>query len=133
MSNSNTGISVPPGQYPPFAVVTDTDHTAWVIISTALGLAYTLLFGAIRIFSRYTTTRNFGLDDFLLAAATVSFKRCKCLTTSEYDVQGFTIIQSSLVLVACSDGLGKSIELVSSENEVRIAKVNRNTRSPLHS
>jgi hypothetical protein len=65
-------FDVPPGQYPPFATVTDKDHAAWIIIATSLGLAWTLLFGAIRVFIRYTISPGLGIDDACLAVATVS-------------------------------------------------------------
>lgn len=63
--------SVPPGQFAPFATVTATDHSAWILISTALGLSMSLLFAAIRIFIRSATKHGFGKDDYALAAATV--------------------------------------------------------------
>lgn len=38
-------------------------------------------------------------------------------------MQLFAVIQSSVVLGACSKGLGKSIELVPPENQTEIQKV----------
>lgn len=72
MSDSSSGILVPPGQYPPFAVVTQTDHTAWIIITAALGLCWVLLFTGIRIFIRPSIGRSLELDEYAIAAATVS-------------------------------------------------------------
>lgn len=63
---------IPDGYSPPFAIVSDTDHTAWIIIATALGLALVLQFGAIRVVVRGSICPGIGLDDFFLAAATVS-------------------------------------------------------------
>ncbi len=71
MSISGSFI-VPPGQSPPFTVVTDTDHEAWIVVATAFGLCCSLLFGGIRIFVRLTIARGVGLDDALLGVATVS-------------------------------------------------------------
>lgn len=66
------GIVIPPGYSPPFAVVTENDHTAWIVIATSLGLACALLFGGIRILLRSTICPGVGLDDCIIGAATVS-------------------------------------------------------------
>ena len=71
MSTTASLLPVPSGQYPPFAVVTETDHTAWIIIATALCLSFILLFSAIKIFIRFTATPALGLDESFLAASTV--------------------------------------------------------------
>lgn len=65
-------FSVPPGYYPPFAVVTDDDHTGWIIIATALGLAMVLLSTLIRIVIRSLFGQRYGIDDLILGIATVS-------------------------------------------------------------
>ena len=70
---TEAGITIPPGQSAPFATVTSTDHSAWIIISTALGLSMSLLFAAIRVFIRSATKHGYGKDDYLLAAATVRY------------------------------------------------------------
>jgi hypothetical protein len=67
------GVAIPPGQSAPFATVTLTDHSAWIIISTALGLSMSLLFAAIRVFIRSATKHGYGKDDYVLAAATVCY------------------------------------------------------------
>ena len=64
----------PSAQLPPLTVVTNTNHTAWIAIATAIGVPIILIFGAIRYFVRRTA--GAGLDDSLLALATVG-------TTSE--------------------------------------------------
>ena len=66
------GPAVPPGYHPPLAVATDNDHSAWIIISASLGIVYSVVFGAIRTFLRYTSG-GFGADDAILAVSTVSF------------------------------------------------------------
>ncbi|KAK4549173.1 hypothetical protein LTR36_007631 [Oleoguttula mirabilis] len=88
-------LPLPSGQYPPFASVTDTDHRAWIFTATALGLSMTLLSSAVRISIRLTISSGWGLDDATLAISTI-----------------LSFVQSSLVLAACADGLGKSIELI---------------------
>lgn len=64
---------VPPGQHPPLAIVTDTDHTAWIIIATTLGLAVSVIFGAIRVYVKCSASskKSWGYDDIALATATV--------------------------------------------------------------
>jgi len=94
--STNYGPVVPEGQYPPFAVVTPDDRSAWIIIAAAVGLVCSLFFGALRFFVRRTIDGEFGLDDFIIGAATV-----------------LAAIQSSIILGACSRGLGKSIDLLS--------------------
>ncbi|KAH8809153.1 hypothetical protein F5884DRAFT_845384 [Xylogone sp. PMI_703] len=68
---------LPPDNYPPFAVVTATDHTAWILVTTSLGLSFAVL----------------------------------------------AIIQSSIVLGACANGLGKSVELVSAANQDKVQQM----------
>jgi len=63
---------VPPGQHPPYSVVTPTDHGAWIIISASLWLSITLLFAGIRIFIRSSTNPGYGKDDYSIACASVS-------------------------------------------------------------
>lgn len=94
--SSNSGLSVPEGQYPPFTTVTPNDHTAWILIPTAVGLTWFLFFGCLRVLVRLTFSYGFGLDDYTLHAATV-----------------LATIQSSIILGACSKGLGKAVDLVS--------------------
>ncbi|EXJ56542.1 hypothetical protein A1O7_06886 [Cladophialophora yegresii CBS 114405] len=104
-ATTGSGLVLPPGYSPPFYEVTDTDHTAWIIIATALCLCWLLLFAAIRVFIRCTITPGYGLDDVSVGIATV-----------------LAVIQSSLVLGACSDGLGRSVELISPEMLVEVQK-----------
>ena len=69
----DASFPVPDGQYPPFEVVTDVNHAAWIIITTALGLSLVLLFSGIRIFTRYTSSPRVGLDEVLLSISTVFY------------------------------------------------------------
>lgn len=102
--STNYGPVVPEGQHPPFAVVTPDDQSAWVIIAATLGLVCSLFFGGLRYFVRRTIDGEFGLDDYTLGAATV-----------------LAFIQSSIILGACSKGLGKSIDILSlgAQNEAQ--------------
>ena len=66
-----------------------TDHTAYIVITTAAGLAVLPVFGLIRYFIRRATEH--GADDILLASFAV------------------TIAQSGVILRASSFGLGQSM------------------------
>lgn len=72
MSSQSTELHVPDGYYPPFAVVTDTDHSAHIIIAVALGLTLVAVSSIIRIFLRVSFSQKAGLDDAFLGAGTVS-------------------------------------------------------------
>ena len=69
--------------------VTQTDHSAYIVIATAIGLAVLPVFGLIRYFIRRTV--DIGADDILLLASSV-----------------VTIAQSGVILRASSSGLGQS-------------------------
>jgi hypothetical protein len=64
-------LHVPDGYYPPYAVVTDTDHSGYIIIAVALGITFVILSSLIRIFLRISFVQRPGLDDTFLAVATV--------------------------------------------------------------
>lgn len=65
------GPYVPPGQSPPFEVVDEYHHGAWIIISAALGLVVTLVCFLIRLYVRLMLIPPFARDDFVLLGATV--------------------------------------------------------------
>lgn len=69
--SQSTELLVPDGYYPPFAVVSDTDHSAYIIIAVALGTTFVIVSSLIRIFLRISFSQRAGLDDTFLAAATV--------------------------------------------------------------
>ena len=69
---SDSAFPIPDGYSPPYAVVTEADHTAWLLVATAMGLCMILLFGIIRAFTRWAVSPGLGLDDACLAASTVS-------------------------------------------------------------
>ncbi|MCJ1405364.1 hypothetical protein MMC11_008591 [Xylographa trunciseda] len=88
---------VPPGQYPPFAIITSTDQAGKAIIATAIGLSFVLFCLLIRTYVRTVINGPWGRDDSIVVLAT-----------------GFCAIQSALVFSQASNGLGKSLELVNS-------------------
>ena len=73
-STTGSGVAIPSGYALPFYEVTDKDHTAWIIIATALCLSWLLLFAVIRVFIRRTISPGFKLDDATLGASTVRFR-----------------------------------------------------------
>ncbi|KAH9845567.1 hypothetical protein Tdes44962_MAKER06477 [Teratosphaeria destructans] len=88
-------FKVPEGYYPPFTVITDEDHTGWIVIATALGLCMVLLSTIIRITVRSSFKQRYGLDDALIGI-------------------GFfcAVIYESVLMAATTKGLGKAAHLV---------------------
>ncbi|KAL4943690.1 hypothetical protein BDV06DRAFT_234386 [Aspergillus oleicola] len=89
------GPYVPPGHSPPFQVVDDDHHGAWIIITVAIGLVLSLVSFLIRLYVRLALHPPFGKDDYVLLGATT-----------------IAIIQASLLFEACTRGLGTSIDLL---------------------
>ncbi|KAJ5549845.1 hypothetical protein N7535_002212 [Penicillium sp. DV-2018c] len=89
------GPYVPPGQSPPFEVVDDLHHGAWVIITAALGLVVSLVCLLIRLYVRLMLIPPFARDDWILSGATA-----------------IAVVQSTLIFYACSRGFGTSISLL---------------------
>ncbi|RAL04060.1 uncharacterized protein BO80DRAFT_462205 [Aspergillus ibericus CBS 121593] len=92
------GTYVPPGQSPPFQVVDDLHHGAWVIITGALGLVLSLVSFFIRLYVRLALHPPFAYDDYLLLGATA-----------------VAIVQAALLFDAVSNGFGTSIHLLKPE------------------
>ncbi|GFF26139.1 hypothetical protein IFM61606_09654 [Aspergillus udagawae] len=97
------GPYVPPGQSPPFQVVDDLHHGAWIIITAAFGLVVSLVCLLIRVYVRLALSPPFAYDDYVLLGATV-----------------VAIAQSTLIFVAASQGFGTSINLLAQEQINRI-------------
>jgi hypothetical protein len=66
------GVYVPSGYAPPFQVVDDQHHGAWIIIVGALGLVVSLVSFLIRLYVRLVLSPPLAYDDFVLLGATVS-------------------------------------------------------------
>lgn len=88
-------------------VVTETDHTAWIVIGTAIGLTMLPVFGFIRYFVRRAT--DVGADDILLLASAI-----------------LSIVQSAVLLRASSYGLGETT-LANAAGRVNAAEEVRST------
>ncbi|KAL5343675.1 hypothetical protein BJX70DRAFT_393734 [Aspergillus crustosus] len=108
------GPHVPPGQSPPFQVVDDLHHGAWVIIVVALGLVLSLVSFLIRLYVRLALNPPFGKDDYVLLGATV-----------------FAIMQAALLFEASAVGLGTSIDLLESR-EVDIIQIVKDHNTTPH-
>ncbi|KAK5069183.1 hypothetical protein LTR64_008663 [Lithohypha guttulata] len=102
-SNETYGPIVPEGQHAPFAVVTPDQHAAWIIIATAVGMSCSLFFGLIRFGVRKWIAPKFGLDDYTLGGSSA-----------------LMVIQSAILLGACSNGLGNSIDLITEEAQAKV-------------
>ncbi|KAK4634790.1 hypothetical protein CLAFUW4_01502 [Fulvia fulva] len=89
-------FTVPDGYYPPFAIISDSDHGGWIIIATSLGLAMALLSTIIRIYVKSILRQQLSLDDILLAGATL-----------------FAWLTETIILQACARGLGRQVNLLS--------------------
>lgn len=63
--------SVPSGQSAPFVVGSATDHSADIVIVTAMGIALILLCLVVRIYIRSNLSGPWMADDTVLALATV--------------------------------------------------------------
>lgn len=74
MLSGSASFKIPPGQHPPFATVTDTDHKAYIFISAIVGLLYSVVFVGFRIFLRNQTKQKWQREDTPFAFATVCFE-----------------------------------------------------------
>jgi hypothetical protein len=122
------GPYVPPGQSPPFQVVDDLHHGAWIIITAAFGLVVSLVCLLIRAYVRLALSPPFAYDDYVLLGATVSFgtslPRVKSQANDDFcHIQVVAIAQSTLIFVAVSQGFGTSIDLLVQEQINRIQTV----------
>ncbi|PYH34491.1 uncharacterized protein BO87DRAFT_48689 [Aspergillus neoniger CBS 115656] len=90
-----SGPFVPPGQSPPFQVVDDLHHGAWIIITGALGLVVSLVSFFIKLYVRLALHPPFAFDDYLLLGATI-----------------VATVQAALLFNAVSHGFGTSIHLL---------------------
>jgi hypothetical protein len=120
------GPYVPPGQSPPFQVVDDLHHGAWIIITAALGLVVSLVCLLIRLYVRLALSPPFAYDDYVLLGATVSLHKTPVyilLMTS--DIQVVAIAQSTLIFEAVSQGFGTSISVLAQEQINRIQTVRK--------
>lgn len=95
--------------------VTASDHGAYIVIAAVLGVTWSVLVLAIRLYIRFHLNGPFGPDDAAASFGTVSTTTLGVILadhlTSSSQVAG--ICQTSLTLSAVHYGLGKRRELLS--------------------
>ncbi|KAK3317954.1 hypothetical protein B0H66DRAFT_555879 [Apodospora peruviana] len=104
--NETAAPTVYPGQSAPFTVVTATDQTGIVIISTVLALIFSILSMLIRLFIRMQFRHEFARDDVAAVGAMALF-----------------VVQSGLVFGQVSFGFGKTIDDISDTGLVQLQKI----------
>ena len=62
---------IPAGQHTPFARISDDDHRAWILIISAIGVAFVLVTTVTRIFIRWFGSLDWALDDTVSMLMTV--------------------------------------------------------------
>ncbi|KAE8348934.1 hypothetical protein BDV28DRAFT_152353 [Aspergillus coremiiformis] len=100
------GVYVPPGYSPPFQVVDDFHHGAWIVITCALGLVISLVRFLIRLYVRFALSPPFAYDDIVLLGATI-----------------FAIVQTSLLFAALSHGLGTATDLLQKHQLIIVSDI----------
>ena len=103
---SPTSSALPSSFHAPIAVVTANDHSAWVLICNAFGLAVILSTLLVRVYIRVRVSPPFSTDDFALIGGTA-----------------LAIIQLGLVFAGINAGFGKSIDRISDPDLVQVQKV----------
>ena len=91
---------------PPAYANTPEDRAGWAVVASGVGLVFILLFASIRLYTRYPFRSRLLYDDVAIIVSTI-----------------FAIIQSSLVIVAASHGLGKAANIVAPGVELPTEKV----------
>jgi hypothetical protein len=134
-----SGPIVPPGQSPPFEVIDDTHRGGVIIIIAACTLVLSLVGCIIRAYVRLILSPPFGLDDVLLVGGTVSYsgfwllsilaspagngRKNNLADLSAFFSQLIATVQSCLLFVNVSRGLGTSIDLLNPQGVRGIQQV----------
>ena len=122
MSAVLINATVPDGQHAPFATVSKNDHGAWIIVTTAMGLAFSMLALGARALIRQHINKGWKLDDTILTIASVGRIYCFCWVVAN-GAKVLSWVQSSLILGACASGLGKSVTILSASQLAHIQRV----------
>lgn len=99
-------MSLPTGYSRPAYANTPEDRSGWAVIASGVGLVFILLFAALRLYTRYPFRSRLLYDDLAIIVSAAA-----------------AIIQSSLVIAAVSQGLGKTDEIVGLDVEDSTQKV----------
>src|SRR6266480_4820481 len=121
---SNATEGLPPGDSPPLAIITSSDHSGVVLITTALAFSFTLVSLLIRIFIRFEH-RNPSYDDLICAFATVSQHQPNVIRPLTMFCKVFAVVQSSIVFFSVTKGFGKTISDIPPTNLIPLQKVCR--------
>ncbi len=119
---ADNGTSLLDGQSPPLAVITSTDQTGVLLIVTALGLAFALVFLLIRVYLQLEVRHSISYDDVTVGAAFVSPTHRNRRQTLD-SVQVVAIFQAAAVFVAASKGFGKIMTDIPQDDLVPLQKV----------
>lgn len=99
-------MSLPAGYSSPAYANTSEDRGGWAVIASGVGLVLILLFASLRLYTRYPFRSRLLYDDLAIIVSAVA-----------------AIIQSSLVIAAVSQGLGKTAEIVEPDVKYPTEKV----------
>lgn len=100
-------MSLPAGYSPPAYANTPDDRAGWAVVASGVGLVFVLLFASIRLYTRYPFRSRLLYDDLAIIVSTA-----------------FAIVQSSLVIGAASQGLGKATSIIQPGVQIPTEKVN---------
>jgi hypothetical protein len=79
MGKVELDTNLQPGAHAPFAIVSEDDHRAYILIAAAMGMAVTGLGLLTRVLLRRFVNRGWGRDDTVLAVCTVSETKHLCI------------------------------------------------------
>lgn len=119
--DSNTGIFEP--LLPPLQDITKTNRGPIALATAVTLIIITTLTVVVKLWTRYATTRNFGGNDYMMMAATVSPSFKLLLTTATDLLQAFAFAQSILLSIATDHGLGKHITDIEDTDLIKVSKV----------
>ncbi|KAI1618475.1 hypothetical protein EDD37DRAFT_622808 [Exophiala viscosa] len=102
---SDSVLQLLPGQTPPLAIITPTDQRGVLYIITALCLATSIVSLLIRAYVRVEFSQSYGKDDISVAAAFI-----------------LLIVQSCLIFLAASKGVGEALSDIASGDLLSLQK-----------
>ena len=116
--------------HPPLTKWSDTDHSGPLVIATVLGLIYWLAPGVGQQAISFVQSSSFSWADGLYTGSMVGCARINASThaTNKVVIQGMGLAQALLLLVACSQGLGRSASVLNDGKVVDALRVRDATR-----
>lgn len=119
--DSNTGIFEP--LLPPLQDITKTNRGPIALATAVTLIIITTLTVVVKLWTRFATTRDFGGNDYMMMAATVSLHLELLMSTPTNSLQAFAFAQSVVLAIATDHGLGKHITDVEDSDLVKVSKV----------